>query len=83
MTTKNNSTARHYAPFMDADAIQARENAESARLNLAEFRNAWEASGSPRGGREEAIVAAAFAAWEDASRWASAEARRCIAAFKI
>ena len=70
-----------YAPFMDADAIKARENAEAARLKLAEVRANWESLGSPRGGRDEAYVAAAFAAWEDASRWASAEARRAIAAF--
>jgi hypothetical protein len=81
--TTDKTTPRQYAPFMDAEAIQARENAEAARLNLSEVRNAWEASGSPRGGREESYVAVAFAAWEDASRLASVEARRCIAAFKI
>ena len=74
---------KHYAPFMDKDAIQARENAELARLELAKLRNAWEAAGKPRGGIEEKNVAAAFAAWEDAGRWASAEARRCIMAFKM
>ena len=79
ITTTNTRTV--YAPFMDADAIKARENAEYARLQLAEIRTAWESAGSPRGGRDEAYVAAAFAAWEDASRWASAEARRALAAF--
>lgn len=74
---------KHYAPFMDADAIQARENAENARLILAADRAAWEAAGKPRGGKEERAVQAAFAAWEDASRWASAEARRALAAYTM
>lgn len=72
-----------YAPFMDKDAIQARENAEAARLTLAALRDAWEAAGKPRGGNEEKSVAAAFAAWEDAGRCASAEARRALAAFDM
>jgi hypothetical protein len=74
---------KHYAPFMDKDAIQARENAEAARLQLAAVRSAWEAAGKPRNGIEEKSVAAAFAAWEDAGRWASAEARRALAAFDM
>jgi hypothetical protein len=74
---------KHYAPFMDKDAIQARENAENCRIILASNRAAWEAAGKPRGGKEERAVQAAFAAWEDASRWASAEARRALASFDM
>ena len=80
-TTNKKSDMKTYAPFMDKDAIQARENAENARLILAAERADWEAAGKPRGGKEEQAVQAAFAAWEDASRWASAEARRAIAAY--
>jgi hypothetical protein len=80
-TDNTNKSKLVYAPFMDADAIKARETAEAARLKLSEVRAAWEAAGSPRGGKEEAFVAAAFAAWEDSCRWASAEARRAMAAY--
>ena len=72
-----------YAPFMDKDAIQARINAEQARLALAEVRTKWENAGSPRNGKEEAEVSLSFAVYEDASRWASAEARRALAAFDM
>lgn len=74
---------QHYAPFMDQDAIQARINAEQARLHLADLRTAWENAGSPRGGKEEAEVSLAFSVWQDASRWASGEARRALAAFDM
>ena len=72
-----------YAPFMDKDAIQARINAEHARLVLADARTVWEKAGSPKCGKEEREVALAFSVWKDTSGWASAEARRAFASFDM
>lgn len=74
-----NTDMKHTAPYMDADAIQAARNAEAAREALETSRTAWESAGKPKA--DEWKVRADHAAFEDAMRWAGAEARRCLAAY--
>lgn len=70
-----------YAPFMDAEAIKASENAEACRAHLEKVRKAWNDAGNPRGGISEKTVVVAFAAWEDATRRAGFLARVALTEF--